>query len=635
MTLVVLYWGGKYSVHQLAAQQSNTLSQHWHRLLSHQSARTNEERIEQLGALAFYPRIKFLQMRLEHNLSQLANYSHGTHNYSARVHQAINRLERKQQRHPEFQSIDMVDENIVLSSSRIELPQQVNGKPAYGIIIIGFDSSELHQTISQHVLGVFLYVVLALLLLVGFLTLRQRLLFIDPLKQLLTEPAWCSNRGTVRQLPSQYTSSLLTALTRLINAEFEALQRSTQRLQQRQQRLAEEHQQRQLSHQLQPSYNWQIDINNGDFSIDRTVLANIGLVDMPTHLHVHDLLARIHPEDLTQIKSQFDRLQRNHRAMEFVARVINNTNEMRHIKCSASFSCDDMRSQTLVGCSIDVTESVRQQQSLRLEQIKASNAEHRLDALSKLTEVAIIQVDHAGTIRSLNLTGHQLLGYPDQQLLNRHISELTELENSDPKTQFNDPFRPFSVNNQRDSNVRLRKADNSTVLVNLTLTEQQLGGNYCLTGIFKPISTAIEPVTASDGLVDIHPVKKMRFAMMDSEQRIVAISPALAKTLGYRSQDLINTNLIDLVPANFRQATKQQCLTGECINAKTAALSHRNGEIIWLRITIMPLQNMQSEQPLLLIQVARVLERITSISEKRQGVQTTKHGSFSARADRA
>ncbi len=104
-------------------------------------------------------------------------------------------------------------------------------------------------------------------------------------------------------------------------------------------------------------------------------------------------------------------------------------------------------------------------------------------------------------------------------------------------------------------------------------------------------------------------MKQVRFAMLDQHQNIVGISPALAKSLGYRSGELINHNMLKMLPRALQAGCAE--FLAEQIESRGVLLPilHRNGQRLQMRFSVSPMSQLQAEQPLLLVQISEVLER--------------------------
>ncbi|WP_298441662.1 PAS domain-containing protein [uncultured Ferrimonas sp.] len=429
----LLYLGLWWQAERLIQQQAKTISTQWHQLASTLRADSNQHWLQQLKALQANPHLAIIEVYSGQDLRQLIQLNQTEH--ASAIKSTVLTLGQQQRRSNLIHWHNLEPQSLLLSTNRLAMPQTLDNQRVYAVLILGLDTAPLRAQVMLHFHLFFGLLMLALLLMVSVITARQRWLFTEPLRRLVTDTIWQRSYANSNPLSANYRSSLLASLAQQINHLGATNQTSEAQLHQAQHQRKQLSQRLHLSRQLTEQCHWQVNVHSGEFEVKQQDLHHLGLQQLPEHLHINDFYQRLHPDDINHVKAQFEAARRHHSTMEFTARLINHNNEMRYIKCVAAMAMETDPAW-LIGQSIDITEQYRQQQALRLEQVKVQDAENKLQTLMEVDDVGIVQIDQFGTILQLNSAGHRLLGYASQTLLGQNATVLVPQEkHTTPKRQ--------------------------------------------------------------------------------------------------------------------------------------------------------------------------------------------------------
>ena len=231
-----------------------------------------------------------------------------------------------------------------------------------------------------------------------------------------------------------------------------------------------------------PICEWLTDADGRIVYANAVMAAEIGLP-------IDDILGRtsaeLVPEDLARLSSSENRrvLETGESRVSIASRMVQ-TGGAQTFECRR-FPVHSTRGRTLVGgIAVDVTSRLQAEEALR-------NSEARHRAIFETAPDAIITIDRAGVIESVNPATERLFGYTGAELIGRDLEMLMPL---DYRRDHRAGLARYARTGQsavigRNRELEGLRKDGMRFPVELSVTELNLGGKQMLTGLVRDISS--------------------------------------------------------------------------------------------------------------------------------------------------
>ncbi len=348
--------------------------------------------------------------------------------------------------------------------------------------------------------------------------------------------------------------------------------------------------------------------------VSQTVEHQLGLaVDYLIGTALQD---HMHPEDVDVVAAAFEAIPPTGMTTLPPFRFRHKDGHYRWLEATATVTFDTRTGRNRVtGSCRDVTDRRNAETALR-----ASEALYRL-VVDNASDV-IYQRDLDGTLTYLSPSVEDILGYAPQELIGR---KLTDLKHPDTVGLLEDNNAALLGGQPTLNRIgRMRHKDGRYLWVEVTarLTQDKDGRVGGITGSLRDITdrqrieAALRDSTAefllfAENASDI-------IGRLDADGRFTYLSPSVKTIMGFEPTELIGTHSLVPTPDSPQVDALARAVKSEGPVTHQAKYLNKDGQEVWLEVTINPIRDPTSDEVVEIAMIARDVSRRKEIEARLQ-----------------
>jgi len=245
----------------------------------------------------------------------------------------------------------------------------------------------------------------------------------------------------------------------------------------------------------------------------------------------------------------------------------------------------------MIGTNFDITESKNAAQEILNSKVQAENSEAKFKSYTEKSPVAIYTTDKEGDCNYVNETWLNLTGLKYKEALKKGWLKALYPEDLD----FVNKNWYKSVASKGKWKFEYRFINKKTEEINwVEATAKELFNDKNeLIGYLGTNVNITERKNAEEMYRLLADNTNDIIALQESNSDLKYISPAVENLLGYKQDELLKKQFIDVIHEedmiNIKEAVKNKLLKGITINAIIYRVRHKKGHFIWLETLISPI----------------------------------------------
>ncbi|WP_067664598.1 PAS domain-containing protein [Ferrimonas marina] len=471
-------------------------------------------------------------------------------------------------------------------TQRVKLPG-IDPSRAKGIVLVQLDLAYAANPLTQRLNVIGLALVLAMVMLMAWLGLRQRRILVKPLRQLLRSSYWQRHNLTKAPLCTDQDTYLVHAVEkqiRQITARAQRLAKANKALQQNNAQLAK---QLRISAERSGILHWRVSLADRKLEITgEAALEGLGLKPQQTR-SVMALQGLLPAEERKRVEEQIQQAIRRKTGFDLQARIRCGGHQHRQLRLCGQYQAAPDHPGYLVGCAWDLTEQLAQSQQQASVGQQLFQLQAQLTTLTEQRAYGLLLCDAKGTILSSNELAQAWLGDDRLRICGQNVFALLQRSS-----------RPIQLGTQA-SHSRWLPLDSGPDGINgrIRFREHHHQGEAYFVGVIEPSASAAA-------------LKQQRLAL-NPDGTIAEISPALAELVGLNPNQLVGQSLqhrlARATPEQMTATLSRLKQTNQSEPPRVIPLVRADGARLQVLATLAPVPN--SGQQLVLSVDARVLRQ--------------------------
>ncbi len=166
---------------------------------------------------------------------------------------------------------------------------------------------------------------------------------------------------------------------------------------------------------------WEFNLQSGEMIWSEELYRICG-VDKGSFVPSFQAVGLVHPEDEARVRDGFERALAGERPFSQVSRIVRPNGVIRYLHIQAEIIRDGQgRPWRLVGTAQDITER-------RIAEMRLRESEARFRAIFERAALGISLIDLQGRVLSVNKVFQEMLGYKEEELRGKLVTELTHAD---------------------------------------------------------------------------------------------------------------------------------------------------------------------------------------------------------------